>query len=98
MLAEFEGHRAMILGLFHKDLALTDRRSVVRAVISIIALRFGNAAMDTLQEKQEELQLLRQHCAWFGMRGDLAMQRQLAMECDGIAVEIDLTARHRSIA
>ena len=44
----------MILGLFHKDLALTDRRSVVRAVISIIALRFGNAAMDTLQEKQRE--------------------------------------------
>jgi hypothetical protein len=27
------------------------------------------------------------------MRGDLAMQRQLAMECDGIAVEIDLLQR-----
>jgi hypothetical protein len=56
-------------------------------------MRFGNAAMDTLQEKQAELQLLRQHCAWFGMRGDLAMQRQLAMECDGIAVEIDRLQR-----
>jgi hypothetical protein len=64
-----------------------------RAVVSIIAPRFGNAAMDTLQEKQQRLHLLRQHGAWFGMRGDVAMQQQLAVECDGIRVDIDQLER-----
>jgi hypothetical protein len=44
----------------------------------------------TLQKKQKRFQVLRQ---WVGMAGDVAMQHQLATECDGIVLEFDKLLR-----
>ena len=84
---------AIILRLFHKDLAPQANAGPGHAVASIVHRDSGNAAMDALQEKQERLQILPQHCAWFGRHGDVGMQHQLATECDGLTVEIDQLQR-----